>query len=72
MFFAPDQAKQRFADWGAEGFAKNLAARWIPFCESAHDWLTLTKGEGLEAILPVYKQFLNGQADPAHGYLFSL
>ena len=72
MFFAPDRAKQRFADWGAEGFAKNLAARWLPFCESAKDWLTISQGEGLAAILPVYKQFLDGQANPAQGYLFTL
>lgn len=72
MFFAPDRAKQRFADWGPEGFASNLAARWLPFCEGAKDWLEIYHGEGLEAFLPVYKDFLNGAANPARGYLMSL
>jgi len=32
MFFAPDQAKQRFKDWGPDGFAQKLSKRWTPFC----------------------------------------
>ncbi len=72
MFFAPDRAKQRFTDWGPQGFASNLAARWLPFCEGAKDWLDIYHGEGLESFLPVYKDFLNGKANPARGYLMSL
>lgn len=72
MFFAPDRAKQRFADWGPEGFAKNLGARWVPFCQSAAHWLDVEKAEGLGAFLPVYKDFLEGRADPSKGFLFSL
>ena len=72
MFFAPDRAKQRFSDWGPEGFAKNLAARWIPFCRSAQSWLSIEKGEGVDAFIPVYNDFLAGRADPAKGFLFSL
>jgi len=72
MFFAPDRARQRFSDWGAEGFAEKLAMQWIPFCQSAESWLNITEAKGLEAILPVYKDFLEGRSDPAKGYLFSL
>lgn len=72
MFFAPDRAKQRFADWGAQGFASNLAARWIPFCEGAKEWLDIYQGQGLESFLPVYKDFLEGRANPARGYLLTL
>lgn len=72
MFFAPDQAKQRFADWGAAGFAKNLAARWMPFCESASDWLTVTRSTGVGPILKTYKSLLDGSSDPAQAYLFKL
>lgn len=72
MFFAPDRAKQRFADWGSEGFASNLAARWLPFCQGAKDWLDIYHGQGLESFLPVYKDFLEGRANPARGYLLSL
>jgi hypothetical protein len=72
MFFAPDRAKQRFADWGPAGFASNLASRWLPFCEGAKDWLDIYHGEGLEALLPVYKDLLDGNSNPARGYLLSL
>jgi len=72
MFFAPDQAKQRFKDWGADGFAKNLGARWMPFCESANDWLSIEIKTGIEPVLKTYKDLLDGKTDPAKATLFSL
>lgn len=72
MFFAPDQAKQRFADWGADGFAQKLGARWIPFCESAADWLTVENKSGIEPLLITYKDLLGGVVDPAKASLFTL
>jgi len=72
MFFAPDRAKQRFSDWGGDGFAKKLGQRWMPFCESASSWLSVNTGEGVESFLKSYKAFLEGQASPFQGYLFKL
>lgn len=72
MFFAPDRAKQRFADWGAEGFAKNMAARWVPFCASAQSWLSIETLSGEEALMKTYNDLLDGKADPSVGQLFSL
>ena len=72
MFFAPDQAKQRFADWGADGFAQKLGERWMPFCDSASDWLCIERGTGIEAVLSTYKDLLNGVVDPSKATLFSL
>ncbi|WP_427453688.1 DUF2855 family protein [Litorimonas sp. WD9-15] len=72
FFFAPDRAKQRIADWGQAGFAQNLGARWMPFLDSAKDWLTVEKAEGMEAVLENYKDLLNGQSAPDKGYLFTL
>ena len=72
MFFAPDQAKKRVEDWGGAGFAKNLAASWIPFCDSAQTWLTISKREGATALLECYNDFVDGQADPSQGNLFTL
>ncbi len=72
FFFAPDRAKQRIGDWGQAGFAENLGASWIPFLDSAKDWLTVEKAEGMEAILENYKDLLNGQSGPNKGYLFTL
>jgi hypothetical protein len=72
FFFAPDQAKTRIAEWGGAGFAKNLAARWIPFLNSAENWLDIEKAEGAANILKTYKDVLNGDASPTKGFLFTL
>ena len=72
MFFAPDRAKQRFADWGAQGFAKNMAARWLPFCESAKSWLTVETHKGEADLMDAYNELLDGKADPSAGHLFTL
>jgi len=72
MFFAPDRAKLRMGEWGGAGFAKKLGTRWIPFCQSAKDWLTVTTEHGAPALLKCYKDHLNNQADPSKGYLFKL
>ena len=72
MFFAPDRAKLRMGEWGGAGFAKNLGARWMPFCQSASSWLTVSTEEGAPALLKCYKDHLNNQVDPAKGYLFKL
>ena len=72
FFFAPDRVKQRVSDWGQGGFAENLAARWMPYLDSAKDWLKVEKQDGIEAVLENYKDLLNGQSGPAKGYLFTL
>jgi len=72
FFFAPDQAKTRIAEWGGAGLAQKLGARWVPFLKSAKDWLQIEQAEGLESILSVYKDVLNGNAAPDKGYLFTL
>ncbi len=72
MFFAPDQAKKRIGEWGASGFANNLAARWLPFCESAQTWLSISKQNGETALLTCYNDLLDGKADPSQGSLFTL
>ena len=72
FFFAPDYARDRIAAWGHDGFAEKLGQSWIPFCDSAAQWLTLEKDSGPEAILENYKDLLSGKSAPSKGYLFSL
>ena len=72
MFFAPDRVKIRMKEWGGEGFAKNLAALWLPFCETAKDWLSLEESHEVTDLLKTYKDFLDGTASPAKGYLFKI
>ncbi len=72
LFFAPDQAKQRFADWGPDGFARALSARFGPFCDGAKDWLGVEMHWGLSAFESVYKDVLSGRVDPAKTSLLTL
>ena len=72
MFFAPDRVKLRLKDWGGEGFAKNLAARWLPFCDNAQSWLDIQSSDQVTGLLKTYKDFLGGTASPAKGYLFKI
>ena len=72
MFFAPDRIKQRIGDWGGEQFAKTLAARWLPFCDNAKDWLNMDESHEVTDFLKIYKGFLEGKASPAKGYLFKI
>ncbi len=72
MFFAPDQAKKRIADWGGAGFVQKMGACWLPFCESAQNWLDVEVFEGQADLLSAYHILLDGQASPDKGQLFTL
>lgn len=72
MFFAPDYAKSRIAEWGGAGFAERLAERWIPFLNDASDWMKVGDPAGVEAMLKTYKDLLNGTVDPTQASLFTL
>lgn len=72
FFFAPDQAKTRIAEWGGAGFAEKLGERWMPFLESASDWLRVEKSTDVVMMLKTYQDVLNGDASPEKGFLFSL
>lgn len=72
MFFAPDQAKDRVAEWGGAGFAKNLGARWVPFCTSSKEWMDVESLTGDSALIEAYHALLAGNVDPARPQLFSL
>ena len=72
MFFAPDQAKQRMKDWGADGLAKNLGARWIPFLGSAKDWMSVNQHNGVDEFTPLYHTLLRGDVAADEGHLIQI
>ncbi|MEP6342166.1 MAG: DUF2855 family protein [Maricaulaceae bacterium] len=72
MFFAPDQAQRRLKDWGPDGFAQNLGARWVPFCRSAKNWMNIERHEGADAFMSVYKALLAGDIPASAGQLMRL
>lgn len=72
MFFAPDQAKARVAEWGGEGFAQKVGERWIPFLHDAAKWIDGSETRGTDAMLSTYKNLLNNTVGPKEAALFSL
>lgn len=72
FFFAPDRASLRIKDWGGAKFAQKLGVNWGSFLDAAKDWLSIEHHQGMEAILPIYKDILQGSARPDKGYLFKI
>lgn len=72
MFFAPDCAKKRLKEWGPAGFAQNLGALWLPFCDSAQNWLNIEKIEGVDSFAPRYQSLLSGNMRADIGQLMRI
>jgi hypothetical protein len=72
MFFAPSQIQKRLAEWGQEKFNSLMAGAWQGFLAVSADWISVDVRRGLDALAATYEAFLDGQADPAKGYVISL
>ena len=72
MFFAPDRAKLRIGDGARKGLPLIWRKDGRHFAKSAGSWLSVSEKTGAEHLLKAYKDFLDGQADPSKGLLFSL
>lgn len=75
FFFAPAQAKQRLAVWGAAGFQQRLAEAWrafmVPVTDPQRPWLRVEPQRGQTAIAEVYAALLDGRVDPRAGHMLS-
>lgn len=76
LFFAPDQARKRMADWGPAGFQERMAAAWTAFMEPItdpeHPWLTVVTGHGRDAIEHCYAELLDGTMPASEGHILSV
>lgn len=76
LFFAPARARQRIADWGADGFQARLAAAWSAFMQAvarADDpWLQVVRRHGPAAVQACYLDLLGGRSDPRQGHYLSV
>lgn len=76
LFFAPDRAAQRLADWGPLGLEERLAEAWAPFLAAVTDpaapHLRIAYGRGPEAVERVYREVLGGEASPEAGHILTL
>lgn len=71
-FFAPDQARKRSAEWGAEEMERRIAGSFAGFRRFADSWLQIRRFNGAEAAQDAFLQVLHGDASPAEGYSVSL
>lgn len=69
VFFAPTQAKKRMAEWGAKGFQTKVAQMWIPFTESAKDWVEVKKAKSTTEVSKVYEDLVSGEINPKEGWI---
>lgn len=72
FFFAPDRIAKRSADWGPGGFDERLDASWDEFVREGTGWMRIEEAHGAEQVEAVYRQLLDGAADPALGFVCSL
>jgi len=72
FFFAPERARQRLADWGAEAFGARTVEAWKQFLADATDWITVRHGRGREAVELVYRDTVAGRVNPREGQVLTL
>ena len=72
LFFAPDQAKKRSADWGQAQLDHKTAEAWHPFAAWASDWLRVERISSEYDIQRSYLGLLDGKVDPAAGTVVEL
>lgn len=72
FFFAPGQIAKRTQDWGGAELTARIARSWHDFVESTDRWMTVVHRSGPAEISAVYRELLEGQADPSIGYVVSM
>ena len=60
LFFAPDYALKRVAEWGAVEFERRTSAAWLAMLDWAESWLMVRTDTGEDAIVDAYLATLNG------------
>jgi hypothetical protein len=72
FFFAPDRARKRVEDWGAEAFQSRTAGAWHDFLRVSEDWIRVVRGRGPADVERVYRATLEGRVAPDEGHILSL
>lgn len=72
FFFAPGQMAKRTHEWGGDELNARIARSWHDLVEGADRWMTVVHRGGPAEISAVYRELLEGQADPSVGYVVSM
>ncbi len=71
FFFAPNQLRKRFADWGPEGFQQRIGAAFAAFRGLADRALRVVRGRRGD-VERVYLDALEGRTPPDAGHVLTL
>jgi NADPH:quinone reductase-like Zn-dependent oxidoreductase len=76
LFFAPEQARKRAAEWGADVLQERMASAWTAFMaridDAEHPWMTVVKRQGRDAVEKTYLALLDGTVPASEGHILSV
>jgi Protein of unknown function (DUF2855) len=72
FFFAPDQMRKRYADWGPDGVEAGHAAAWKRFAPVVADWVDVAVANGPEGLRADWLEVLAGSTPPRTGHVIQL
>jgi hypothetical protein len=72
LFFAPDVARKRAADWGPGGLEDRYTPVWADFLTDSKRWLEISEAKGEAAVERAYRDVADGKAPPQSGYVLSV
>jgi hypothetical protein len=72
FFFAPDQMRKRYEDWGPDGVEERHAEAWGRFAPVVAGWVDVVVGTGPEALRADWLETLAGDTPPRTGHVIQL
>lgn len=69
FFFAPDQMRKRYADWGPDGVEQRHTEAWVRFAPVVADWVDVAVSSGPEALRAAWLETLAGATPPRTGHV---
>ncbi|HEY4375628.1 MAG TPA: DUF2855 family protein, partial [Acidimicrobiales bacterium] len=72
FFFAPDQMRKRYADWGPDGVEERHAEAWGRFAPVVAGWVDVVVGDGPEGLQADWLETLAGDTPPRTGHVIQL
>ena len=72
FFFAPGQVTKRVEDWGAAELQSRIDRAYRSLVDHSASWLQVTHRHGADGIEATYRDLLEGNADPAAGFICTM
>ena len=72
FFFAPDQLRKRYADWGRDGVEERHAEAWHRFTPVVAEWVDVVVSSGPEGLRSAWLEMLAGATPPRTGLVVEL